>query len=85
MVHPSTLVHLRRRFNYVSSTLLRNDSLADMSDRNVLYFELFEWLEVRIDDWYLFYLGNLTHVLDHLQSRGASKHDGDADYGSFFH
>ena len=32
--------------NYVSSTLLRNDSLSDMSDRSVLYFELFEWLEV---------------------------------------
>ncbi|EJD00913.1 uncharacterized protein FOMMEDRAFT_135199 [Fomitiporia mediterranea MF3/22] len=43
--HPTTLAHLRRRFNYVSSTLLRNDSLSDMSDRNVLYFELFEWLE----------------------------------------
>lgn len=47
LVHPTTLAHLRRRFNYVSSTLLRNDSLADMSDRNVLYFELFIWLEVR--------------------------------------
>lgn len=46
LVHPTTLAHLRRRFNYVSSTLLRNDSLADMSDRNVLYFELFVWLEV---------------------------------------
>lgn len=46
LVHPTTLAHLRRRFNYVSSTLLRNDSLADMSDRAVLYFELFEWLEV---------------------------------------
>ncbi|KAI5116954.1 hypothetical protein M0805_001927 [Coniferiporia weirii] len=43
--HPTTLAHLRRRFNYVSSTLLRNDSLSDMSDRNFLYFELFEWLE----------------------------------------
>ena len=44
--HPSTLIHLRRRFNHVSSSLLRNDSLTDMSDRSVLYFELFEWLEV---------------------------------------
>lgn len=44
--NPTTLAHLRRRFNYVSSSLLRNDSLSDMSDRNVLYFELFEWLEV---------------------------------------
>ncbi|KAH8105029.1 hypothetical protein DFH11DRAFT_1645277 [Phellopilus nigrolimitatus] len=43
--HPTTLAHLRRKFNYVSSTLLRNDSLSDMSDRSVLYFELFEWLE----------------------------------------
>ena len=46
LVHPTTLAHLRRRFNYVSSTLLRNDSLSDMSDRSVLYFELFSWLEV---------------------------------------
>ena len=46
-IHPASLAHLRRRFNYVSSTLLRNDSLTDMSDRFVLYFELFEWLEVR--------------------------------------
>ncbi|KAI0071130.1 ubiquitin conjugating enzyme family protein [Panus rudis PR-1116 ss-1] len=43
--HPTTLAHLRRRFNFVSSQLLRNDSLSDMSDRSVLYFELFEWLE----------------------------------------
>lgn len=58
LVHPTTLAHLRRRFNYVSSTLLRNDSLADMSDRNVLYFELFVWLEVREAD--------LRYVLDGL-------------------
>ncbi|KAH9939957.1 ubiquitin conjugating enzyme family protein [Amylocystis lapponica] len=45
MVHPTTLAHLRRRFNFVGSQLLRNDSLADMSDRSVLYIELFEWLE----------------------------------------
>ncbi|KAI0775857.1 ubiquitin conjugating enzyme family protein [Trametes elegans] len=45
LVHPTTLAHLRRRFNFVSSQLLRNDSLTDMSDRSVLYFELFEWLE----------------------------------------
>ncbi|EJT97519.1 hypothetical protein DACRYDRAFT_84483 [Dacryopinax primogenitus] len=43
--HPTVLVHVRRRFNAVSSALLRNDSLADMSDRQVLYFELLEWLE----------------------------------------
>lgn len=47
LVHPTTLAHLRRRFNYVCSSLLRNDSLTDMSDRSVLYFELFEWLQVR--------------------------------------
>ena len=47
LVHPTTLAHLRRRFNYVCSSLLRNDSLADMSDRSVLYFELLEWLEAR--------------------------------------
>ncbi|KIJ20079.1 hypothetical protein PAXINDRAFT_174590 [Paxillus involutus ATCC 200175] len=45
MVHPTALAHLRRRFNYLCSTLLRNDSLSDMSDRSILYFELFEWLE----------------------------------------
>ncbi|KAK7061704.1 Baculoviral IAP repeat-containing protein 6 [Favolaschia claudopus] len=43
--HPTALAHLRRRFNYVCSALLRNDSLADMSDRSVLYFKLLEWLE----------------------------------------
>ncbi|KAL4245719.1 hypothetical protein ABKN59_001670 [Abortiporus biennis] len=43
--HPTTLAHLRRRFNFICSQLLRNDSLTDMSDRSVLYFELFEWLE----------------------------------------
>lgn len=58
--HPTALAHLRRRFNYVSSALLRNDSLADMSDRNVLYFELFEWLEVR---WFVT-LKIHTHVYD---------------------
>ncbi|KAH7929485.1 ubiquitin conjugating enzyme family protein [Leucogyrophana mollusca] len=45
MVHPTALAHLRRRFNLLCTTLLRNDSLSDMSDRSVLYFELFEWLE----------------------------------------
>ncbi|KAL1944113.1 hypothetical protein VTO73DRAFT_3298 [Trametes versicolor] len=45
LVHPTALAHLRRRFNFVSSQLLRNDSLTDMSDRSILYFELFEWLE----------------------------------------
>lgn len=44
--HPTTLAHLRRRFNFVSSQLLRNDSLLDMSERSILYFELLEWLEV---------------------------------------
>ncbi|KIM46212.1 hypothetical protein M413DRAFT_16929 [Hebeloma cylindrosporum] len=45
LVHPTALAHLRRRFNHVCSNLLRNDSLADMSDRSILYFELLEWLE----------------------------------------
>ncbi|KAH9927315.1 uncharacterized protein B0H18DRAFT_1004044 [Fomitopsis serialis] len=45
LVHPTALAHLRRRFNFVSSQLLRNDSLADMSDRSTLYIELFDWLE----------------------------------------
>ncbi|KAJ4478043.1 hypothetical protein J3R30DRAFT_3478428 [Lentinula aciculospora] len=43
--HPSSLTHLRRRFNLIAGELLRNDSLADMSDRHGLYFELLEWLE----------------------------------------
>ncbi|KAJ3547662.1 hypothetical protein NMY22_g1567 [Coprinellus aureogranulatus] len=45
LVHPTALAHLRRRFNHICSSLLRNDSLADMSDRSVLYFELLNWLE----------------------------------------
>ncbi|KAH8830857.1 hypothetical protein DL96DRAFT_1594587 [Flagelloscypha sp. PMI_526] len=46
LVHPTSLAHLRRRFNKVGSALLRNDSLADMSERGPpLYFELLEWLE----------------------------------------
>ncbi|KAF5393669.1 hypothetical protein D9757_000044 [Collybiopsis confluens] len=43
--HPSSLTHLRRRFNLIAGELLRNDSLADMSERYGLYFELLEWLE----------------------------------------
>ncbi|KAG9038360.1 hypothetical protein FRB95_001772 [Tulasnella sp. JGI-2019a] len=45
LVSPTALAHLRRRFNHVASSLLRNDSLSDMSERSVLYFELFEWLQ----------------------------------------
>ncbi|KAG8860817.1 hypothetical protein FRB91_000605, partial [Serendipita sp. 411] len=45
LVHPTTLAHIRRRFNVLCSTLLRNDSLSDMSDRSALYSELFAWLE----------------------------------------
>jgi hypothetical protein len=45
LVHPTTLAHIRRRFNVLCSTLLRNDSLSDMSDRSTLYSELFSWLE----------------------------------------
>lgn len=48
LVHPTALAHLRRRFNFICSTLLKNDSLADMSERSVLYFELLEWLEVSV-------------------------------------
>ncbi|KAG6821257.1 hypothetical protein H0H93_002367 [Arthromyces matolae] len=50
LVHPTALAHLRRRFNYICSTLLRNDSLADMSERSVLYFELLHWLEASHGD-----------------------------------
>lgn len=46
LVHPTSIAHLRRRFNKVASALLRNDSLADMSERSVVYYELLEWLEV---------------------------------------
>jgi hypothetical protein len=59
LVHPTALAHLRRRFNYVCSTLLRNDSLADMSERSVLYFELMEWLEV---NFWLFLRFNLLNI-----------------------
>ncbi|KAF5321022.1 hypothetical protein D9619_001097 [Psilocybe cf. subviscida] len=45
LVHPTALAHLRRRFNHICSRLLQNDSLADMSDRSVLYYELLQWLE----------------------------------------
>lgn len=45
-VHITTLAHVRRRFNTVASLLLRNDSITDMCDREQLYFEMFEWLEV---------------------------------------
>ncbi|KDQ64475.1 hypothetical protein JAAARDRAFT_28107 [Jaapia argillacea MUCL 33604] len=45
LVHPTALAHLRRRFNHICSSLLKNDSLTDMSDRSVLYLELFDWLE----------------------------------------
>ena len=48
LVHPSALAHLRRRFNRVCSHLLRNDSLSDMTERSLLYLELFEWLEVSL-------------------------------------
>lgn len=46
LVHPTALAHLRRRFNNICSSLLRNGSLTDMSERSSVYFELFEWLEV---------------------------------------
>ncbi|KAF8505689.1 hypothetical protein F5888DRAFT_1651094 [Russula emetica] len=45
LVHPTALAHLRRRFNNICSSLLRNGSLTDMSERSSVYFELFEWLE----------------------------------------
>ena len=60
---PTTLAHLRRRFNHVCSSLLRNDSLADMSERSVLYFELLEWLEVAY-----FRSQNSAEIYDNLQT-----------------
>ncbi len=69
LVHPTALAHLRRRFNNICSSLLRNDSLADMSDRSTVYFELFEWLEV--GSFVAPATFDLT-VLDDLKSRGVS-------------
>lgn len=68
LVHPTALAHLRRRFNNICSSLLRNDSLADMSDRSTVYFELFEWLEVG----YSFIAAATCDLpaLDGLESRG---------------
>jgi hypothetical protein len=70
LVHPTALAHLRRRFNNICSSLLRNDSLADMSDRSSVYFELFEWLEVG------YFTAAATRdsptALDDLESRGVS-------------
>ncbi|KAG1772622.1 hypothetical protein EV702DRAFT_953365, partial [Suillus placidus] len=45
MVHPTALAYLGRRSNYLRTTLLRNDSLSDMSDHFVPFFVLFEWLK----------------------------------------
>ncbi|KAG1871375.1 hypothetical protein DFJ58DRAFT_645210, partial [Suillus subalutaceus] len=42
MVHPTAL---RRRINYLCTTLLRNDYLSGISDRFVPIFEFFEQLE----------------------------------------
>lgn len=82
LVHPTALAHLRRRFNYICSTLLRNDSLADMSDRSVLYFELLHWLEVRIWSACPSYRVTLTPAsVDHLRSRSPCEYDGYAYHG----
>lgn len=45
LVHPASLAHLRRRFNHVCSTFLRNDSLFSIAERSDLFSELFRWLE----------------------------------------
>ncbi|KAG2039702.1 hypothetical protein BDR03DRAFT_197441 [Suillus americanus] len=42
MVHPTALAYLRTRFNYLCTTLVRNDYLSGLSDRFVLCFELFK-------------------------------------------
>jgi hypothetical protein len=83
LVHPTALAHLRRRFNYVGSALLRNDSLTDMSDRAVLYFELFEWLEVRCPCCSV--AMRIAGIFaDNIESRGTGKHDGNAYHGPCF-
>ena len=51
-----------------------------MSDRSVLYFELFEWLEVSSIPWRTVHLNIVLHS-DYLQSRGAGEHDGHAYHG----
>jgi hypothetical protein len=45
MVHPTALVHLRRKSTFVND-LLRNESLLDMTNREELYAALFDWLKV---------------------------------------
>lgn len=81
LVHPTALAHLRRRFNFVGSQLLRNDSLADMSDRSVLYIELYDWLEVRS---LLQTSSPHSHrCLDYLLSRSTGKYDGNANHGRY--
>ena len=81
LVHPTALAHLRRRFNFVSSQLLRNDSLADMSDRSVLYIELFDWLEVR--SLPQMPLPHSHRHADHFLPRSIGKYDGDAHHGRY--
>lgn len=81
LVHPSALAHLRRRFNWIGSTLLRNDSLTDMSERSILYFELFSWLEVRIAIRLYVYVDTDIIVSDHFEPRGAGFYDGHAHHG----
>lgn len=63
LVHPTALAHLRRKFNNICTSLLRNDSLTDMSDRSAVYFELFEWLEVC-----LVLLVNVRYSICHAQT-----------------
>jgi len=46
MPHTTTLAHLRRRFLPIASRLLSSDSFIDMSERLVLYDELFLWLQL---------------------------------------
>ncbi|KAG1772929.1 hypothetical protein EV702DRAFT_976230, partial [Suillus placidus] len=41
MVYPMALANLRRRFDYLCTTLLRNDCLSDISDSFVPFFVLF--------------------------------------------
>jgi hypothetical protein len=77
MVHPTTLAHLRRRFCPALSNFLRNDSLTDMEERSVFYFELFEWLKVGMS-CLPFSLHYLNRNADGGKSRVICEYDGAA-------
>ncbi|CAD6959755.1 unnamed protein product [Tilletia controversa] len=50
MPHSTTLAHLRRRLLPIASKLLSSDSFVDMTERRILYDELFLWLQLMSDN-----------------------------------